>query len=227
MKSNIGHPQAAAGMAGVIKMVLAIQHGLLPRTLHADEPSPHIDWSSGSVRLLAEAQPWPAGKPRSGGVSSFGMSGTNVHAIFQEPPAGEPAQAPQTPALPVLPAVMSWPVSARTADGLRAQAGRLAAYLTACPELDPADVGWSLATTRSVFEYRAVVLGTGREELLAGLSGLAAGQPGPMVLTSASADWARSRSCSPARDRSGLGWAGSWPGAARCSRPGWPSAAWP
>ena len=199
VKSNIGHPQAAAGMAGVIKMVLAIQHGMLPRTLHADEPSPLIDWSSGAVRLLTEARPWPAGQPRRGGVSSFGMSGTNVHAIFEEPPAEEPPAAESTetqdsgaaeeaPAVPVIPGVMSWLVSARTADGLRAQAGRLAAHVAARPELDPVDVGWSLATTRSLFEHRAVVLGTCREDLAAGVAALAAGQPAPLVLTGVATD---------------------------------------
>ena len=159
VKSNLGHPQQAAGAAGVIKMVLAIQHELLPPTLHAGEPSPYIDWSAGDVRLLAEARPWPAqeGRPRRAGVSAFGMSGTNVHVILEEPPAAEPA-APQA-GVPLVAGATAWPVSARTAAGLAAQAGRLAGFLAGRPELDPADVGWSLAVTRSVFEHRAVVAG--------------------------------------------------------------------
>ena len=183
VKSNIGHPQQAAGAAGVIKMVLALQHGLLPATLHAGEPSPHVDWSAGAVRLLAEAVPWPAGgdRPRRAGVSSFGMSGTNVHTILEEAPAAEPAGEPAGTGgagpVPVVARAAAWVVSARTAEGLRAQAGRLAAYLAARPGLDPSDVGWSLAVTRSVFEHRAVLVGTGRDELTAGLDGLAAGQP--------------------------------------------------
>ncbi|WP_338930769.1 type I polyketide synthase [Streptomyces netropsis] len=172
VKSNIGHTQAAAGVAGVIKMVMAMRAGVLPRTLHVEEPSPEVDWSSGAVRLLTEARDWPVedGRPRRAGVSSFGISGTNAHVIIEEAPAVEPLVGePASGAVP-------WVVSGRTEDALREQAGRLAAYLSARSELDPADVGWSLASTRSVFQRRAVVVGSGRGELLAGLSAVAEGR---------------------------------------------------
>ncbi|HEY2266794.1 MAG TPA: type I polyketide synthase, partial [Streptosporangiaceae bacterium] len=192
VKSNLGHTQAAAGAAGLIKMVLALQHGLLPPTLHADEPSPHIDWSAGDVRLLTEPVPWaPNGHPRRAGVSSFGISGTNAHVILEEPPAleaSEPTEpaGPAGPAEPAVPALAAnlvpWLVSARSAAALTAQAGRLAGFATAHPDLDPADVAWSLATTRSSFGHRAVVLGADRGELAAGLAALAAGQPAPGVI---------------------------------------------
>ena len=186
VKSNIGHAQAAAGIAGVIKMVLALQHGLLPRTLHAGEPSPHVDWPSGAVRLLTEAVPWTAnGHPRRAGISSFGISGTNAHAILAEAPAEDrvPAGAGAGPP-PLLGAdPAAWLVSARTAGGLAAQAGRLRDWVAARPELDPGDVGWSLATTRSVFEHRAAVTGGNAEELAAGLAAVAAGQPAAGVVT--------------------------------------------
>jgi acyl transferase domain-containing protein/acyl carrier protein len=191
VKSNIGHAQAAAGAAGVIKMVLALRHGVLPPTLHADEPSPHVDWSAGDVRLLAEAVPWPAeeGRPRRAGVSAFGISGTNAHVILQEPPAsdGDDGAVPGAakPGVPVLAGAVAWLVSGRTADGLAAQAGRLAKWVTARPDLDPADVGWSLVVSRSVFEHRAVVTGMGREELAAGLAAVAAGRTAPGVITGA------------------------------------------
>ncbi|MEU5540424.1 beta-ketoacyl synthase N-terminal-like domain-containing protein, partial [Streptomyces sp. NPDC020362] len=197
VKSNLGHTQAAAGVAGVIKMVLALQHQQLPRTLHADEPSPHIDWSAGDVRLLNDAVSWPPGeRPRRAGVSSFGVSGTNAHVIVEEAPAedaepeqaaGEPdegADKPEPAAEPesaAKPAVVGaegagvWVVSGRSAEGLAAQAGRLREWVTTRPELETADVGWSLAVSRSVFEHRAVVRGRDREELVAGLESLAAG----------------------------------------------------
>ena len=201
VKSNIGHAQAAAGVAGVIKMVLALQHGVLPQTLHAGEPSPHVDWSAGEVRLLTEPVPWPAGgSPRRAGVSSFGISGTNAHAILEEPPAagddvaaeaagdGSGGAAVAEPAVPVLaPRSLAWLVSARTAGGLAAQAGRLREFAEARPDLDPADVGYSLAVTRSAFEHRAVITGADPDELLAGLSAVAAGQPGPGVVAGTAA----------------------------------------
>ena len=184
VKSNLGHTQAAAGAAGLIKMVLALQHDLLPPTLHAQEPSPHIDWSAGDVRLLTEPVPWATnGHPRRAGVSSFGISGTNAHVILEEPPAAE-ATGPAEPVVPVLAGDLApWLVSARSAAGLAAQAERLAGFATAHADLDPADVAWSLATTRSSFGHRAVVLGADREELAAGLAALAAGRAAPGVIS--------------------------------------------
>ncbi|HEY2271108.1 MAG TPA: type I polyketide synthase, partial [Streptosporangiaceae bacterium] len=192
VKSNVGHTQQTAGVAGVIKMVLALRHGVLPPTLHADEPSPHVDWPD-SVRLLSQGRPWPVnGHPRRAGVSSFGFSGTNAHLILQEAPAPQD-QADQDgqeddgdqgqESTPVLPGTLAWLVSGQTADGLRAQAGRLADWTAGRPELDPADVAWSLAVTRSAFEHRAVITGTSHEELAAGLAAVAAGQPAIGVTT--------------------------------------------
>ncbi|ETA92662.1 inactive phenolphthiocerol synthesis polyketide synthase type I Pks1 [Mycobacterium avium 05-4293] len=163
-------------MAGVIKMVLAMRHELLPATLHVDEPSPHVDWSAGAVSLLTEAQPWPGERPRRAGVSSFGISGTNAHVIIEAVPAVEPAHA-DAPALPVLP----WVVSAKSAAALRAQAARLAEYVRAQGELDIADVGWTLAG-RATFEHRAVVVGGDRDRLLAGLDELAADDPAASII---------------------------------------------
>ena len=162
VKSNIGHTQAAAGAAGIIKMVLALQNGVLPATLHAAEPSPHIDWSCGAVSLLTEPVPWNRdGRPRRAGVSAFGMSGTNVHVILEEPPVPDPGDVPAAePQIPVLaPGVTAWVVSGRTAGALRDQASRLARFAAAHPELDPRDVAWSLVRARSAFEHRALVTG--------------------------------------------------------------------
>ncbi|MFG2747186.1 type I polyketide synthase, partial [Streptomyces chartreusis] len=154
VKSNIGHTQAAAGVAGVIKMVMALRAEHLPRTLHADEPSAHIDWSDGSLRLLREDRPWTRGeRPRRAGVSSFGISGTNAHLVLEEAPATEDS-APEEPLtrLPVVP----WVVSARSERALRDQLYRLTAL-----DADPLDVARSLATTRATLEYRTVALHPG------------------------------------------------------------------
>ncbi|ORA16893.1 type I polyketide synthase [Mycobacterium arosiense] len=175
IKSNMGHTQAAAGVAGVIKMVLAMRHGLLPATLHVDEPSPHVDWSAGAVSLLTEARPWRAERPRRAGVSSFGISGTNAHVIVEAAPAEPPCEA--GPKAPVVP----WPVSAKSLSALNSQAIRLAAHLRARPESDIADVGWTLAG-RSAFEHRAVVVGEDRDRLLAGLDELANDDPTGSVI---------------------------------------------
>ncbi|XBL45717.1 SDR family NAD(P)-dependent oxidoreductase [Mycobacterium europaeum] len=179
IKSNIGHTSAAAGVAGVIKMVQAMRHGVMPRTLHVDVPSPHVDWSAGAVSLLTEPRPWPARDGRRlAGVSSFGISGTNAHVIVEQPPA-EPDVVVAQGDSPE--AAVAWVLSARSADALAAQAARLSAHLDAEPGLRPVDVGWSLATTRAALEHRAVLVGADRETLLAGLAGVASGEPGAGV----------------------------------------------
>ncbi|MFD9568930.1 type I polyketide synthase [Streptomyces sp. NPDC059982] len=160
LKSNIGHAQAAAGVGGVIKMVEAMRHGVLPKTLHVGEPSPHVDWSAGAVELLTEEREWPeTGRPRRAGVSSFGISGTNAHVILEQAPqAPQAAPRPERSGGSPGTAPVPLPVSAKSERALRGQAARLAALLGARPELDPADVGLSLVTTRAVMEHRAVVL---------------------------------------------------------------------
>ncbi|SHN08502.1 pimaricinolide synthase PimS1 [Actinacidiphila paucisporea] len=174
LKSNIGHTQAAAGLAGVIKMVAAMRHGVVPATLHVDTPSPHVDWSSGAVRLATSAQDWPdTGQPRRAGVSSFGISGTNAHVVLEQAPAPSTAP-PGEPRWPVVP----WVLSARTEEALRGQAQRLLAH---AGTYDAADIGRSLATTRSRFEHRAVVVGADSAGLTAGLSAVAAGLPAANV----------------------------------------------
>jgi acyl transferase domain-containing protein len=175
VKSNIGHTQAAAGVAGVMKMVLAMRHGVLPPTLHVDAPSGQVDWGSGAVRLLTEARPWDTGgRPRRAAVSSFGISGTNAHVILEQAPDGEPA-APVPAAGPV-----PWVLSARTPEALRAAAARLVAALDggSLAAAGPVEVGWSLVATRAALEHRAVVVGTDRAGLVAGLRAVAEGRDG-------------------------------------------------
>ncbi|MFI6109000.1 SDR family NAD(P)-dependent oxidoreductase, partial [Streptomyces sp. NPDC051310] len=183
VKSNIGHTSAAAGVAGVIKMVQAMRHGVLPATLHVNEPSPHVDWESGAVELLTEAKEWPAsGRTRRAGVSSFGVSGTNAHVILEEAPADQRQPAGPAGTGSSRPAVVPVVVSARIETALRAQADRLRAHLAARPELDLADIGLSSATTRAQLERRAAVVASDRDELLAGLGALAAGSPAANVV---------------------------------------------
>ncbi|MER5646395.1 type I polyketide synthase [Streptosporangium sp. NPDC002524] len=174
LKSNIGHAQAAAGVGGVIKLVQAIRYGVLPRTLHVDEPSAHVDWSAGSVELLTEAREWPdTGVPRRAGVSAFGVSGTNAHVIIEQAPEEPvPAVSGSVPA-----GVVPWVVSGRSVAGLRGQAARLAEFVKADPRLDVGDVGYSLARGRGVLEERAVVVAADVADLVAGLEALAAGEP--------------------------------------------------
>jgi acyl transferase domain-containing protein len=172
VKSNLGHTQAAAGIAGVIKVVQAMRHRLVPKTLHVDEPTPHVDWTAGAVRLVTENQPWPQnGRPRRAGVSSFGISGTNAHVIIEQA-ATEPGENTGS-RLSVVP----WVLSGRTPQALAAQAGRLSTV-----DGDAVDIGFSLSTTRAVFEHRAAVVGSSRDSLGNGLAALADGRPAPNVL---------------------------------------------
>ncbi|MEU1231974.1 amino acid adenylation domain-containing protein [Streptomyces sp. NPDC005828] len=180
LKSNLGHAQAAAGVGGIIKMVMAMRHGELPASLNIDKPSELVDWAGGGVELLTEPRPWPAtdGRTRRAGVSSFGISGTNAHIVLAEAPTDVPAED-TTPGDGVRldGAALPWLVSARTSEALTRAASRLAEYVRARPELSPADVALSLATGRSAFESRAVLPGgDGRDGLLAGLDALASGE---------------------------------------------------
>ncbi len=196
LKSNIGHAQAAAGVSGVIKTVMAMRAGTMPKTLHADQPSSRIDWEAGKVELLAEAREWEAnGHPRRAGVSSFGATGTNAHLILEEAPVagrdpgpgasakdqgGEEGSSSAGPR-PLL-------ISAKGPEALAEQAARLIADIEESPELEPGDLAYSLATSRAHLEQRAVLTVEGREEILAGLDSLARGErPAGAALAKASA----------------------------------------
>ncbi|MGC0328990.1 acyl transferase domain-containing protein/thioesterase domain-containing protein/acyl carrier protein [Streptomyces sp. SAI-170] len=174
VKSNLGHTQGAAGVAGILKMVLSMRHGVLPKSLHVDTPSKHVDWSQGAISVLTENVDWTTldGAPRRAGVSSFGLSGTNAHVILEEAPQeAEPEQAP------VRPGLVPWVLSGRDEDSLRRQAARLLEHVQQHPETDSLALGRALATTRSHLEYRAAFAGADRDELLATLAGLAEGTP--------------------------------------------------
>ncbi|MFF3650788.1 SDR family NAD(P)-dependent oxidoreductase [Streptomyces sp. NPDC002181] len=182
IKSNIGHAQAAAGVAGVIKMVEAMRRGVLPRTLHVDRPSQKVDWEAGAVRLLTEARDWSAEGPRRAGVSSFGISGTNAHVIVEHVPDEEPGSAAAPGSASPGPesaedtGAVAWLLSAAGGEALADQARRLADHVARRPGLRPVDVAYSLGTGRPLLSHRAVVVGEDREELLGALAGLA-GQP--------------------------------------------------
>ncbi|MEU7012037.1 SDR family NAD(P)-dependent oxidoreductase, partial [Streptomyces sp. NPDC046332] len=194
LKSNIGHAQAAAGVGGIIKMIEAMRHEVLPRTLHVDEPSRHIDWESGSVELLTEARPWPhPGRPRRAGVSSFGISGTNAHVIIEQAPTTPPTagSAGVSPGDVDTDAVVPWIVTARSEEALRAQARRLHTHLNRHPELRPADVAFSLAGTRAALGHGAAVVGADLETLLEGLDVLAQGGSSPRIVRGRAADEGR------------------------------------
>ncbi|MES4902302.1 SDR family NAD(P)-dependent oxidoreductase, partial [Streptomyces sp. NPDC000395] len=182
LKSNIGHAQAASGVAGVIKMVMALRHGELPRTLHVERPSGEVDWSSGAVSLLTEHRAWPeVDRPRRAGVSSFGASGTNAHVILEQAP-----QTPQTPAeeagtAPV-PGAVPWLISGCGESALRGQAARLRNWLSTRSDVDTAAVGHALATRRAALDTRAAVVAEDREGFLTGLEALATGRPATGVV---------------------------------------------
>ncbi|MCX4564009.1 type I polyketide synthase [Streptomyces phaeochromogenes] len=179
LKSNIGHAQAAAGVAGVIKMVMAMRHGVLPKSLHAEVPSSQVDWSSGGVEVLSEARAWPAvDRARRAGVSAFGVSGTNAHVVLEQAPDLAVESEPQLAAGPV-PVV----VSGASAGALDAGLGRLASRVVGDGGPDVGEVGWS-AAQRSVFAHRAVVVASDREGLLEGLkSPVVSGVAGPVGRT--------------------------------------------
>ncbi|WP_406730798.1 SDR family NAD(P)-dependent oxidoreductase [Streptomyces sp. NBC_01794] len=174
VKSNIGHTGAAAGVAGVVKMAMAMRHGVLPATLHAENPTPHVNWSAATVQLLVRPRPWEQhdDRPRRAGVSSFGASGTNAHVILEEPPA-VPAPSPHPRTSGPTPLLLS----AKSGTALRGQAARLSAWLAERPAGDPdlADVGFSLATTRAALEHRAVILADDPDQARSRLAALAAG----------------------------------------------------
>ncbi len=188
VKSNIGHTMAAAGVAGVIKMAMALRAELLPQTLHVDEPTPNVDWTLGNASLLTEPLAWPRrAEPRRAGISSFGMSGTNAHVIIEEAPdtdvemsgsaAAGPARDTKLGLGLVSADAVPWVLSGKSTGALRGQAARLRESQLALPEPRAIDVGLSLTSTRSAFEHRAVVVGATREKLMDGLQGLACGEP--------------------------------------------------
>ncbi|ATE54206.1 type I polyketide synthase [Actinosynnema pretiosum] len=188
IKSNIGHSQAAAGVAGLIKVVYAMRERVLPRTLHVDAPSPHVDWSAGDIELLTEQRPWDSpDRPRRAGISSFGVSGTNAHVVIEEPPAVEPV-APAKPAKATrkskkakatAPVPVPLVLSGRGEAALRGQAARLAGFLTGDAAPDLVDTAHELALRRAALEHRAVLHATDRADALRGLAALAAGQDAP------------------------------------------------
>ncbi|WP_282698369.1 type I polyketide synthase, partial [Streptomyces sp. CC208A] len=187
LKSNIGHSQAASGVGGVIKMVQAMRHGVLPKTLHADEPTPLVDWESGAVELLTKARPWPeTGAPRRAAVSSFGFGGTNAHVVLEQPPV--PESEPASEEAGSVPPLVSWVVSGKSETALREQARRLHDHVTAEEAVSVVDVGYSLAAGRAGLDHRAVVIGADRGELLDGLGAVADGLPAQGVVSGAVRD---------------------------------------
>ncbi|MER8188386.1 type I polyketide synthase, partial [Kitasatospora sp. NPDC094015] len=201
LKSNLGHTSAAAGVGGVIKTVLAMRHGVLPKTLHVDGPTPQVDWSAGAVELLTEARAWPGDeRPRRAGVSSFGVSGTNAHVILEGAPAEEPAR-PGEDGVVDGDAVVSWPLSARSPEALSAYAERLMTV-----EQDIRDIAHTLATGRTRFDHRAVATGN-RTQLRAALTALTTNTPHPALTTNTATTGGRTVFVFP-------GQGSQWPGMA-------------
>ncbi|MFJ3221690.1 type I polyketide synthase, partial [Kitasatospora sp. NPDC086801] len=185
LKSNIGHTQAAAGVGGIIKMVMAMRHGVLPKTLHVTTPSSHVDWSTGAVSLLTEAQEWPEREqPRRAGISSFGVSGTNAHVIIEQASAeqvtADQGSEPDKPVRRAHPVPLA--VSGHTPQALRAQASNLLASLAGRSDVDLPDLGFSLVSSRASLEHRAVVLAEDLESALDGLRAVAAAEPASGVV---------------------------------------------
>jgi polyketide synthase 7 len=181
VKSNIGHTQWAAGVAGMMKVIQSIRYGLVPATLNLDSPTPQVDWSSGTIKVVDSACPWPdqTDRPRRAGVSSFGISGTNAHVILEEAPAEGPTLEPA----PNRPAVMPWVLSAKTAPALAEQAARLRRFVEQRTDTDLHDVAYSLVTTRTSFDHRAVAVGADCDELMSGLDAIASCTPAPNVVS--------------------------------------------
>ncbi|MFC7713714.1 ketoacyl-synthetase C-terminal extension domain-containing protein [Nonomuraea recticatena] len=195
-------------------MVQAMRHGVLPPTLHVTEPTPHVDWDSGGVRVATRAVDLPTDRPARAGISSFGVSGTNAHVVLEGAPATAPEERPAAAGEPLV-----WIVSAKTETALRAQAGRLRRYAAGVPDDDLRAAGRALAT-RAGFAHRAVVVAEDRAELLAALTAVAEGTPTPPP------SWARRSpppgpcSSSPARAPSGRAWPSTSWTPARSSAPG-------
>lgn len=179
VKSNIGHVQFAAGVAGVIKTIQSIRNGIVPATLHLNSPTPEVDWSPGTVEVVGTRRAWPdrGDRPRRAAVSGFGISGTNAHVVIEQA-----MQTPQTTPRARIPA-LPWVLSAKSESALAGQALRLRRFVERNPDADPRDIAYSLAGTRALFDHRAVVVGADRDALTTGLAAIASGAHAPNVLT--------------------------------------------
>jgi len=227
VKTNVGHLESASGAAGLIKVVLSLQHSVLPQSLHFETPSPHIPWASLPVRVVDKAMPWRAnGKPRRAGVSSFGFTGTNAHVLIEEAPA-QPATSSEHPADDVAAAAASGtqgqpvnvlPLSARSPQALVALAKRYAAWLDIHPEVDVADVCRTTGTGRSHFEHRAALVVDSVQGAREGLADLAENRLRPGVLRGECADRPTTHGCLPGRAASMRGWRASCSTLSRFSR---------